>query len=313
MATSKKTFSRIGLALVAAYAAIIVFSRFVFAPLLTQTDIARLAETIGPSLTLSLTYIPNIIFLAVFWLIIRKIPRSEWQGEAMSFRCLFQIFVMMYVISIVINILGMTVSEAAPARGNESLEMIGSIVSTGLPIGFLMVTFIAPVVEELIFRKLMLDRIRNCGEKTAIVFSALCFGLFHGNLAQFLYAFSVGLFLGYVYCRTRKVHYTIVMHTLLNTISSTIMLFAPAMKDDGKAVLIVIPLVLVIATLFVCGIVQLIRHLKRRDLHLDNTMVTCIPKEEVLQTVYLNPCVMLFILYCVTGIVMDLMNIHVMG
>ena len=312
MTTSKKAFSRIGLALAAGYAAIIVFSRFVFAPILAKLGVARLVELIGPSLTLLLTYSPNIVFLLVFWLVIRRVPRSEWQGETMNFRTLFQIFVMMYVVSTVINLFGVGVSDAAPAGGSESLEMIDSIVSTGLPVGFLMVVLVAPVLEELIFRKLMLDRIRNYGEKTAIVFSALCFGLFHGNLPQFLYAFSVGVFLGYVYCRTRKVLYTMIMHVLLNTISSSIMLLAPAMKEGSSAAGIIISLFLMIAILFLCGLVQLFLHLKRKDLRLDNTMVTCIPKGEVLKTVYLNPCVMLVMLYGVTEIVMDLLNVRIM-
>ena len=312
MTDSKKVFSRIGLALVAAYAVILGFSSFVLTPWLMRTDPAKLVETIGPSLTLLLTDIPNILFLLVFWLVVRTIPRSEWQGEPMNFRSLFQIFVMMYAVSTFINLLGQKISEAAPAGGSEALDAIGKMVSSGLPVGVLMVVLIAPVVEELIFRKLMLDRIRNYGEKTAIVFSAFCFGLYHGNLTQFLYAFSVGLFLGYVYCKTGKVHYTMIMHALLNAMSSCIMLLMPAMGNGGSAVLLAIPLVLMIVTMFLCGLVQLVRHLKRKDLHLDSTMLTCIPKGEVLKTVYLNPCVMLFIAYCATQIVLDLMNIPLM-
>lgn len=312
MTASKKTFSRIGLALIAGYMAIFVVSRFALAPLMTAENMAKLVETIGPSLTLLLVDVPNIIFLLVFWLVIRTIPKSEWQGETMSFKSLLQVFVMMYVVSTAINMVGMTISEAAPAGGTEALDMIGKMVSSGVPTGILMTVLIAPVCEELMFRKLMLDRIRNYGEKTAIFFSALCFGLFHGNLTQFLYAFSVGLFLGYVYCKTGKVIYTMIMHAMLNLISSCIMLLAPAMEGGSKAILIVVPLLLMMAALIVCGFVQLIRHLKRKDLHLDNTMVTCIPKGEVLKTVYLNPAVLLFVLYCTTEIVMDLMKISIL-
>ena len=311
MTDSRKTFSGIGLALVLACAAVMVFGRLVFIPLLTGVDMNRLVETIGPSMLLLLTDVPNLIFLLVSWLAVRRIPKSEWRGEAMSFRSLFQIFVMMYAVSTVMNLIGATISKAAPAGGSEQLDMIGKMVSSGLPTGILMTVLIAPVVEELIFRKLMLDRTRNYGEKAAIVFSALCFGLFHGNLTQFLYTFTVGLFLGYVYCKTGKVVVTMVMHGLLNLISSVIMLLAPmtTMEEKTGAAVAMLAMGLTMIMLFVPGVVQLVRHLRRKDLRTDNSMLTAIPAGEIVKTVYLNPCVMLFVMFYTAEIVLDLMNI----
>ena len=309
MINSKKTFSRIGLALISAYAVIIALSEFVFGPLLLKTDLEKLVETIGPSLTLLLTDLPNVIFLLVFWLVIRKIPKSEWHRGSMSFKSMFQIFVMMYAVSTVFNLIGTLISKAAPAGGTEALNMINTMVSSGLPTGMMMTVLIAPVLEELAFRKFMLDRIRNYGEKTAIVFSALCFGLYHGNLTQFLYAFTVGLFLGYVYCRTGKVLYTIIMHALLNLLSSSIMLFSPLLGNGTIGMVILAALALMVAGLSLMGFVQLIYHLRKKDLRFDNSMLTAIPNGEIVKTVYLNPCVMMFILYSTTTIVMSLMNI----
>ena len=309
MTDSKKTYSRVGLALIAATVFILAFSRCVLVPLIVKTDLEALVQTIGPTLALLLTDLPNFLFLLVFWLVIRTIPKSEWQRETMSFRSVFQIFVMMYAVSMSINLIGLTISKAAPAGGSEQLNLISDIVTSGAPIGIMMTVIIAPLVEELIFRKLMLDRIRNYGEKTAIVFSALCFGLFHGNLTQFMYAFSVGLFLGYVYCKTGKVIYTMIMHALLNMISSSIMLLAPAMGIGAVGKLLLAASALVIAVMFVLGFIQLIRHLRTKDLRTDDSMPSMIPKREIAKTVYLNPCVLLFVLYYTSEIVMDLFKI----
>jgi membrane protease YdiL (CAAX protease family) len=309
MTDSKKTYSRVGLALIAATVLILVFSRCVLVPMIVKTDLEALVQTIGPTLALLLTDLPNFLFLLVFWLVIRTIPKSEWQRETMSFRSVFQIFVMMYAVSMSINLIGLTISKAAPAGGSEQLNLISDIVTSGAPIGIMMTVIIAPLVEELIFRKLMLDRIRNYGEKTAIVFSALCFGLFHGNLTQFMYAFSVGLFLGYVYCKTGKVIYTMIMHALLNMISSSIMLLAPAMGIGAVGKLLLAASALVIAVMFVLGFIQLIRHLRTKDLRTDDSMPSMIPKREIAKTVYLNPCVLLFVLYYTSEIVMDLFKI----
>ena len=311
MTDSKKTYSRVGLALIVTTLVVLLFSRGVLVPLLMKTDMEILVKTIGPSLTMMLTDIPNILFLLVFWLIVRKIPKAEWKKEPMGFRNIFQIFVMTYAVGTVLNLLGLTISRAAPAGGSEQLNLIGEMVSSGVPAGILMTVVLAPVLEELIFRKLMLDRIRNYGEKTAIVFSALCFGLFHGNLTQFLYAFTVGLSLGYVYCKTGKVLYTMILHALLNLFSSLIMLAGPMLGNGATGVLLLFGLGFAILTMFVLGFIHLIRHLKNKDLRTDESMLTVIPKGEVLKTVYLNPCVALFVLLSTGGIIMDLMKITV--
>ena len=75
---------------------------------------------------------------------------------------------------------------------------------------------IAPIVEELIFRKMFIDRLGGFGEKTVIVFSALMFGFFHTNPYQFFYAFAVGMLLAYVYVRTGKIWHTILLHAIIN-------------------------------------------------------------------------------------------------
>lgn len=75
---------------------------------------------------------------------------------------------------------------------------------------------VGPLVEELLFRKAILDRTRAYGEKLALVFSALLFAFFHTNLYQFFYAFSCGLVFGYLYLRTGKITVSYLLHALYN-------------------------------------------------------------------------------------------------
>lgn len=74
----------------------------------------------------------------------------------------------------------------------------------------------APIVEEIVFRKILIDRIRRYGEKTAILISGIFFGLFHGNFSQFFYAAFLGIFFACIYMRTGKVIYTIILHCMVN-------------------------------------------------------------------------------------------------
>ncbi len=55
---------------------------------------------------------------------------------------------------------------------------------------------VVPFCEELLYRGVVYGRLRDVLEvHKAILFSALLFGIVHGNLVQFVYAFLVGIFL----------------------------------------------------------------------------------------------------------------------
>ncbi len=82
----------------------------------------------------------------------------------------------------------------------------------------LFTAILAPIFEEIFYRKLLLDRIAQYGELPAILISGIGFGLIHGNFYQFFYAAMVGILLGYVYLKTGKLRYSIAIHMILNFI-----------------------------------------------------------------------------------------------
>jgi uncharacterized protein len=82
---------------------------------------------------------------------------------------------------------------------------------------FLKVAVIAPIVEELIFRGLILHGLRkNYTATTAIFISALLFSLFHLNPWQMPATFVLGLLLGWIMLRTRNIILAILGHSLNN-------------------------------------------------------------------------------------------------
>ena len=81
------------------------------------------------------------------------------------------------------------------------------------------------------------------------------------------------------------------------------------MGEGAVGLLVMVGFALLVGTMFVLGFVQLILHLKRKDLQTDESMESVIPKGQIAKTVYLNPCFMLFVLVCSAGIVMDLLKI----
>ncbi|MBR2521475.1 MAG: CPBP family intramembrane metalloprotease [Oscillospiraceae bacterium] len=75
---------------------------------------------------------------------------------------------------------------------------------------------IGPLVEEFVFRRLLIDRMRIYGERMAVFTTAALFGLYHGNFTQMFYAFALGLVFGYVYIRTGRLRFSAGLHIAVN-------------------------------------------------------------------------------------------------
>ncbi len=85
--------------------------------------------------------------------------------------------------------------------------------------GYLSVGILAPVTEELLFRKVMLPGlVKNYGVKKGIIWSAAFFAIFHMNPWQGVSAFLIGIFLAWVYLRTENIWLCIFLHWFNNTL-----------------------------------------------------------------------------------------------
>lgn len=91
---------------------------------------------------------------------------------------------------------------------------------------FIMVVVLAPILEELIFRGLILRGMLNANISpwVAIILSSLLFGIAHLNPWQFLGAGMIGLALGFIYWRTQSLWLVIFLHALNNFIAFVITL-----------------------------------------------------------------------------------------
>ena len=179
----------------------------------------------------------------------------------------------------------------------------------------LVMVILAPVIEEYIFRKLLIDRMHIYGEKLAVVTSALMFGLFHGNLTQMIYAFTLGLVFGYVYLKSGKLRYTIGLHMFINFLGSVA---GPgiAMKvasfgemetlSAGAMVWMVVFVVYLIAiiVLSITGLVLLC--INQRKVSFNQAELE-LPKGSRFKTVYLNAGMLLLVLACLGLILLNIL------
>lgn len=157
------------------------------------------------------------------------------------------------------NILGLMLQAIVHILIPFSLPLpeTASLTLNELPSQALFLAVASPIMEEFIFRRCVIDRLAPYGEKAAILMSALLFGLFHGSLNQLCYAFLLGLVFGYVYIRTGKLRYTIMLHIGINSLSTVLLpgLLTVAENAMPDAPLYTVPISSVLTNPGVMGLV----------------------------------------------------------
>lgn len=93
-----------------------------------------------------------------------------------------------------------------------SLVMIDNVF-----ISFIVNAVLAALVEEIIFRKMIIGIYAKKSEVLAIIVSSVLFGLMHMNPIQSTYAFVLGVILGYVYVKTEyNLLSPLIIHVTIN-------------------------------------------------------------------------------------------------
>ena len=82
----------------------------------------------------------------------------------------------------------------------EKISLLGRLQSDYLICGVIL----SPIIEEILFRKILIDKIKLYGDKVAILVSAVTFGVYHGNLSQVFYATALGAIFAYVTLKTKS-------------------------------------------------------------------------------------------------------------
>ncbi len=131
---------------------------------------------------------------------------------------------------------------------------------------FMKVVIIAPVVEELIFRGVIMHGLmRNYSAFKAIFYSGLLFALFHMNPWQFPATFMLGLLLGWIMIRTRNIGLCIVGHAINNLLVLLTITFDKQLKESWLANLTVKEVLIagVVLIIFSIGLMVMLTRMKK--------------------------------------------------
>ncbi len=213
--TQKKIFSTIGwayfwlatIALGISY--ILAFVLVTAAPRIYYLSLMNWVISLGPM---------YLIGMPVCARVMNSLPKMELFQKKITFGRWCSIFCICICVMYAGNIIGNVVTTMLGENTslNMDFDLQNLMLTDNLLYVFLFSVLLAPVLEELFFRKILIDRAIVFGDKTAVLLSGLMFGLFHGNLYQAFYAFGVGCVLAYVYIRTGKIQYCISLHMAVN-------------------------------------------------------------------------------------------------
>ncbi len=119
----------------------------------------------------------------------------------------------------------------------ESLKLMMNSIYDNPLATIATVAIMAPLLEEVLFRGIILHGLlKNYGAGISIAFSSLLFALIHGNIAQGLGAFLIGLFMGWLYWKTKSLYLPIILHFINNSISCVGMLIVPREEIDTNLI-----------------------------------------------------------------------------
>lgn len=167
-------------------------------------------------------------------------------------------------------------------------------------ITFICGVIIAPIMEEFIFRYIPYKKAARFGAAPYIFWTAICFGLFHLNFGQSLYAIGLGVFLAIAMIKYKNPKNVIIVHVLINLTAGIglggIMLRSP-IQILGTIYEIFSYAIIVIG--LVCGII-----LFKSKMFSLSSEKSSEPKAK-LRTALLNPGTLIYILVCLAVIVVS--------
>lgn len=197
----RRHFSKIGFAYLAG--SIVIYAVQFLAAMVGKKFVPGvMADANGSFIVLMLTmYGISMPFMG--WLVSR-IPAQKIEERKMTAGQWIIAFLMCYGLMYAGNLIGTALTFGIGMVKGTGVDnpLVSTVMQLNPWVTFVIAVLIAPTAEELLFRKLLTERIVKYGELTAVLAS--------------------GLFLGFIYVKTGKLRYTIGLHMAINFIGSSL-------------------------------------------------------------------------------------------
>lgn len=140
-----------------------------------------------------------------------------------SFKDILYFFGLGLIFNMIMGLIINFLVESAGLDITNITELIQNEVSTTT---YLYVVLLGPLVEEILYRGIILQRLRPYGKMLGLIFSSLFFGLMHQNLVQSFSVLGIALVLGYV-----ATYYSFKAAVLVHILNNLFVMLVSALAD----------------------------------------------------------------------------------
>lgn len=322
---ARRQFSRIGLYFFIGSIVIYVVQLCLVRALIRWKPEWAADTNISVLLSAASMYLTGMPLIAV---LTKRLPAVTIPKQRVPVGKFFLALIMCYPLMYCGNLIGTLLTAVIGLLKGSAVnnQIVNVVMDANIFVILFYMVLCAPVLEELVFRKLLIDHTVRYGQGVAIVVSGVMFGLFHGNLNQFAYAALMGVFLAFLYVKTGNVRITIGIHMVINFfggVVSTLLMKAIRYEelleltmsgsteelmqyymDNLPAWIGYILYVIFILVVAISGIVLLIVFRKRFTLE---PTEAAIPKKKRFRTVFLNVGMILFCLFWIGNMIVQLL------
>jgi len=185
-----------------------------------QLGVALLIDMIGDKFgKLTCLLIAGIVCIIPMFIIYQSVPKlipEKLTNKKQLFNyCLWVIGVV--CLGIALNVL---LTQIGIAQVSDGFKRAENTLSDGnIIIKLLCNCLVIPILEELLLRGIITGQLYLWyGLIPSVLFSSIFFGILHNNIVQFIYALVVGIGLGVMYVKTKRLSLCIIAHCLINLI-----------------------------------------------------------------------------------------------
>ena len=317
---AKKTFSRCGLALLAFLLAVNVTVFIAEIAMILFLGAEKTSELLNTNVYVQYAFnvvSQYVIAFPILYYVLK--PMKTMKRDRSKLR-LSEFAILFFIAEFAMQV-GSTIGEVvnsffAVFKGDEVTNDVTELVNDSpIWLMILVIVIIGPIVEEIIFRKLLIDRLSRYGTTLSIIISAVAFGLFHGNFYQFFYAVAIGLVLGFMYAKTRNILYPIALHMIINFIGSVAAIpVVESLEGFYKAVdayladmeadismytndiLTVMAYSLISCAMVIAGLVFFVKYVRRKKFSLRESCEFMLPKEKSISIAFGNAGMISFVI-----------------
>ena len=145
-------------------------------------------------------------------------------------------FFLCFLISSYISMVFYSFFDKIGIHGQNSIPSMPTDIY-GITLYLLQFTILPSIMEEILFRKVMLSRLSKYSNSTKVIVSSLFFAVLHFSLPSLPSIFFIGIILSYLTLRYRSIFPSVVLHFIHNLSSLLLNRFGDSLSEETMIIL----------------------------------------------------------------------------